>query len=534
MRALQKRWTLTLTAMALSAATLLLVSILLVGNRRDTEMAVGRELQAIAAGIAPEIPPDTYAALFYQSGKLRPDLRQASREKTFVQLRERLRAGAARYAYLKLSKDNVYSFVIDPASGDLFWAVMLHETAFTGEKYVPPAVVKQLLAKQAPGFSPVYLSTASGREWISGYAPIVLDGKVIGLVEVAREVTEVLQAARGSLYPAIGVSLGIILISGAAMFLILQFARKLQKSNSELSGALAQLTASTAISRHLTESSSDIVFGLDGELKIVSLNSAVRRQLGIDPKSAAGKDLTETLCMKKDGEADYLFDPELLRRALVALRESGEKVNLTATLTSRLTGEPKDYRIRVERVSEAAELQFIGRASSLGDMMVASLLNRTRLAFTLNNSLLMTEELATFLSGLCRRYVDEQKVTTYRIMLREMLLNAIEHGNLEIDFDSKTQALMTETYFELIDERRRTEPYRNRVVTVDCLIDAQKIAFRITDEGRGFDHRAMIAKLTDERNDTAHGRGIVMTLQEFDKVRYNDKGNSVVLVKYLS
>ncbi|HNL52949.1 MAG TPA: ATP-binding protein [Turneriella sp.] len=534
MRALQKRWALPLTGLALSAATLLLVSILLVGNRRDTETAVGKELQAIAAGVAPEIPAKSYASLFYQSGKLRPDLRQASRENAFAQIKEILREGTARYNYLNLGKDNLYSFVIDPASGELFWAVMLHETAFTGEKYVPPAVVKTLLASKSPGFSPVYLSTASQREWISGYAPIMLEGQVIGLVEVAREVTEVLKAARGSLYPAIGVSIGIILISGGAMFLILQFARRLQKSNSELSDTLGRLTASTAVSRHLTESSSDIVFGLDSDMKIVSLNSAARRQLGIDPTAATGKDLTGTLCTRKDGGADYLFDPELLQQALLNLRETGEKVNLTATLTSRLTGEPKDYRIRVERVSQAQELQFIGRASSLGDMVVAPLLNRTRLAFTLNNSLLMTEELATFLSGLCRRYVDEQKVTTYRIMLREMLLNAIEHGNLEIDFDTKTHALMTESYFELINERRRTEPYRNRVVTVDCLIDAQKIAFRITDEGKGFDHRSMIAKLRDERNETAHGRGIVMTLQEFDKVRYNEKGNSVVLVKYLA
>lgn len=531
---LQKRWALTLTAVVLSAATLLLVSILLIGNRRDTEIAVGKELQAIAAGIAPGMPSAAFSALFYRSGKLRPDLDRASRESEFGQLRETLRKSAASYPYLKLGKDNIYSFVVDPASGELFWAVMLHETAFTGEKYVPPAVVKQLLASQSPGFSAVYLSTASGREWISGYAPILRDGKVIGLVEVAREVTEVLQAARGSLYPAIGVSLGIILISGTAMLLILQFARRLQRSNSELSGALSRLTESTAISRHLTESSSDIIFGLDGELRIVSLNSAARRQLGIDPKAAAGDDITRVLCSPKDGAADYLFDPELLRQALVNLRETGEKVNLTATLTSRLTGEPKDYRIRVERVSDAQELQFIGRASSLGDMMIASLLGRTRLAFTLNNSLLMTEELASFLAGLCRRYVDEQRATTYRIMLREMLLNAIEHGNLGIDFDTKSQALMTETYFELIDERRRSEPYRSRVVTVDCLIDAQKIAFRISDEGQGFDHRAMIAKLTDERNETAHGRGIVMTLQEFDKVRYNEQGNSVVLVKYLT
>ncbi len=533
MRVLQKRWASIITAVALSAATLLLVSLLLIGNRRDTEIAVGKELQAIAAGLAPQIPAKSYASLFYQSGKLRSDLRPATREPAFSQIREILRETATRFNYLKLGKDNIYTFVTDPDTNDLYWAVMLHETPFTGEKYIPPEVAKRLLASQSPGFSSVYLSTASRREWISGYAPILFEGRAIGLVEVAREVTEILQAARGSLYPAIGVSIGIILISGGAMFLILQFARRLQNSNRQLSEALDRLTESTAVSRHLTESSSDIVFALSSDLKILSLNSAARRQLGIDPKAAQGKDLTETLCAKKDGAADYLFDPELLRQALVTLRETGEKVNLTATLTSRLTGEPKDYRIRVERISEAHEVQFIGRASSLGDMMVSSLLHRARMSFTLNNSLIMTEELATFLSGLCRRYVDEQKVTTYRIMLREMLLNAIEHGNLEIDFETKTQALMTDTYFELIDERRRSEPYRSRVVSVDCLIEPQKIAFRITDEGNGFDHRSMIAKLSQERNETAHGRGIVMTLQEFDEVRYNEKGNSVVLLKYL-
>ena len=137
-------------------------------------------------------------------------------------------------------------------------------------------------------------------------------------------------------------------------------------------------------------------------------------------------------------------------------------------------------------------------------------------------------------AALSRRYVDESQATTLRIMLREMLLNAIEHGNLGIDFDTKTTALMQESYFSLLDERRRQTPYRDRVVLIDALISADKLAFRVTDEGEGFDHRKMLAKLTDEKNETAHGRGIVMTIQEFDVVRYNEKGNSVVLIKNLT
>lgn len=534
---IRRRWAIPLTIVALTAVAIVLSFLLLRHNRRDTEVTVARELQAVATGISAHIPAEIYYNLFYTGNAAKAQLTGSARDPRFRQLQALLRDSAGAYSYLKLGQDNVYTFVTPESTAktnSVYWGVMLHEKTFTGESYQPPEILSQVVTTGRPAHSGVYLSTASRRDWISGYAPIIYKDKVIGIVEVAREITEIMSSARDGILPVIVIVIVIILISAVTISVIIQAARNLQKSNLELSETLGKLTRTTAVSRHLSESSPEIIFALDAELRVVSINIAAQRQLGIDVKAAIGAGLADVLCPEEKfaGNED-LFDPQLLRHALDNLKTRGEKVNLTASLPSRLTGEPKDYRIRVERVSEHGELSFIGRAASLSGLIVANLLNRTRMQFSLNNSLLMTEEMATFLSGLCRRFVDEHKASMYRIMLREMLVNAVEHGNLEISFDEKTQALMTESYFDLIDERRRQEPYKNRTVTVDFLIKPEKIAIRVTDEGNGFDHRKMIAKLRDEKNEEAHGRGILMTVNEFDVVRYNNKGNSVTLIKYL-
>lgn len=61
----------------------------------------------------------------------------------------------------------------------------------------------------------------------------------------------------------------------------------------------------------------------------------------------------------------------------------------------------------------------------------------------------------------------------------------------------------------------------------------RRAAFRITDQGRGFNHRLMLRRSPDEvnREGIAHGRGLFLTLSHFDGVRYNEKGNSVLLIK---
>ena len=76
--------------------------------------------------------------------------------------------------------------------------------------------------------------------------------------------------------------------------------------------------------------------------------------------------------------------------------------------------------------------------------------------------------------------------------------------------------------------------YNARKVLIEYSIDEDRVAFRITDEGKGFDHRKIMKTDEKELNEQfmAHGRGIMMTLSAFDIVRYNEKGNRVALVKY--
>ena len=56
--------------------------------------------------------------------------------------------------------------------------------------------------------------------------------------------------------------------------------------------------------------------------------------------------------------------------------------------------------------------------------------------------------------------------------------------------------------------------------------------FRVTDRGSGFDHRAFLDSLDDRADHPLqHGRGLMMAVNAFDLVKYNERGNEVTLIK---
>jgi anti-sigma regulatory factor (Ser/Thr protein kinase) len=121
-----------------------------------------------------------------------------------------------------------------------------------------------------------------------------------------------------------------------------------------------------------------------------------------------------------------------------------------------------------------------------------------------------------------------------RLGLREMLINAIEHGNLEISFDEKTAQMDSGDYLLFIQKRQEHHTYSGRKITVEFSLDGERAIYKIADEGKGFDHGNFIKeKKENESEMLAHGRGISMAMNIFDEVRYNKKGNQVLLVKKL-
>ena len=115
--------------------------------------------------------------------------------------------------------------------------------------------------------------------------------------------------------------------------------------------------------------------------------------------------------------------------------------------------------------------------------------------------------------------------------LIEILSNAIEHGNLGINYHEKRDALRGSYFFDLAQERCRLQPWCERVVriTSEVLPEKDVIRFTIADEGDGFDWRSAPDPTNPENMIARHGRGLLMARHSFDRTEFNEKGNIVTL-----
>lgn len=130
--------------------------------------------------------------------------------------------------------------------------------------------------------------------------------------------------------------------------------------------------------------------------------------------------------------------------------------------------------------------------------------------------------------------IDKKTTLTLRLALYEMLVNAMEHGNLEIDYEMKKNLLEeVMDYQRFLTDRANKEPYRNRKVRVTYRYNKKSIEFNITDEGKGFDVSKVPNPHSSENLERLNGRGIFISRVNMTRVTYNDVGNSVTLYKEL-
>ena len=116
--------------------------------------------------------------------------------------------------------------------------------------------------------------------------------------------------------------------------------------------------------------------------------------------------------------------------------------------------------------------------------------------------------------------------------LQELLFNAIEHGNLEIFYQEKQEALASGCYDQLLAQRLGQARLRDRRVTIQVFHDksAAQLVYRITDEGKGFKWRSLLTRSKEVlESDAANGRGIFLTRSFFPSLAYNERGNEVTI-----
>lgn len=113
--------------------------------------------------------------------------------------------------------------------------------------------------------------------------------------------------------------------------------------------------------------------------------------------------------------------------------------------------------------------------------------------------------------------------------LSELLVNAVEHGNLEIGYDAKGRLVEAVELRQEVERRLQDPVLGARRATVEVQRDADRLRITITDEGPGFDWPRFLAP-DPERLLHNHGRGIFMAAASgFDRMEYHGRGNRVTV-----
>lgn len=117
--------------------------------------------------------------------------------------------------------------------------------------------------------------------------------------------------------------------------------------------------------------------------------------------------------------------------------------------------------------------------------------------------------------------------------LNELLINAVEHGNLGITYSEKTKLVLSGTWIQEVERRLEVPKYKEKTGRLIFKAANDSIAVTIKDEGEGFDWSKYI-ELSPLRAMDPHGRGIAATrLMSFDSLEYLGVGNEVVCKVYL-
>ena len=139
-------------------------------------------------------------------------------------------------------------------------------------------------------------------------------------------------------------------------------------------------------------------------------------------------------------------------------------------------------------------------------------------------SLSEAEDTASLLAS-C--FPDPERVVTG---LMELLVNALEHGNLGISYEEKHQLLESGTWRAELDRRAALAEHRDKYVDVVYQFKEQSHLVQITDCGEGFDWRRYW-HINPARATAGHGRGIARArLMSFERLAYSDKGNRVTVM----
>ena len=125
---------------------------------------------------------------------------------------------------------------------------------------------------------------------------------------------------------------------------------------------------------------------------------------------------------------------------------------------------------------------------------------------------------------------DETDRLRVGVALDESLLNAMHHGNLEIDSTLRDQGDGS-GYQKAIAQRNQESPFRDRKVKLDAKISSDEIKLSIADEGPGFLPETVPDPTSSENLHKPSGRGLLLIRTFMSEVKHNETGNAITMIK---
>jgi anti-sigma regulatory factor (Ser/Thr protein kinase) len=113
------------------------------------------------------------------------------------------------------------------------------------------------------------------------------------------------------------------------------------------------------------------------------------------------------------------------------------------------------------------------------------------------------------------------------MQITELITNAIEHGNLGITYDEKTEFVAKGTWSAEVDRRLALPQHQKKMVSLTFSKSAHGVTVLIEDEGPGFDYSRYV-RFDESRAFDNHGRGIAIAGSLLD-LQFLGRGNRVLV-----
>lgn len=129
----------------------------------------------------------------------------------------------------------------------------------------------------------------------------------------------------------------------------------------------------------------------------------------------------------------------------------------------------------------------------------------------------------------------KQKASLF-ITISELIMNAYEHGNLNMSSARKQELIKDGKYDDEIDTLELVHENKNKKICVTIALsnvfqnESKLLLITISDSGLGFDFTEVIKKARCPYNYEYRGRGIKMSLESVGGIYYNSKGKKVTIL----